>query len=938
MSDPRTDIPTPNAPNFEQRIRETLMTYLGRQGNPLDRGVTLRDLLENGLAKIPQGYTLRSGGATIPLQPVQSGELDLTPPPQPTGFTVNSAISHVFIEHAPPLYFQGGGHLRTRVYGVTVSAGDPAPVFADAVEITQFTGTIHAHPSNPSTTWHLWIKWESRAGVLSPTPAGGANGLVITTGQDVSTLLTALDGQIRESQLFADLGARINLVDGPASLPGSVAARIATESASRTAAIAAEATARANAINQEASTRAQAILDEAAARSSQDGVLQQQINLLSAASSGDFTELLTALQEEQTARIAGDAAEATARQTLATQLRGSYTGTDPSALTTGLVFNERQARIAADGVIASDVSALSATVTNNFNTLNAAITTEQTARVNGDTAISTQLNTVSATANAKNRTYRQNTAPTTGLTTGDIWYNTASNNQASRWSGSAWVATDDTRIATNAAAISTEQTARINGDNALASQITSLTSTVNTNNSTLTSAIQTESSTRASADNSLSTSITTLNSQVNNATTGLPATRALLLNDYYTKTQTDSAISSATSTLVSTTALNNALGNYTTTALLQQNYYTKTQTDSAIASATSTLVSTTALNSALSNYTTTAQLQQNYYTKTQTDSAISSSATTLTSTFNNTLTGYATTAALQTEATTRANADNSLFAQYTVKVDLNGYVSGFGLASTAVNSTPFSQFLVRADSFAVANPGGPGIAPATPFIVRTTTTTIGGQTVNPGVYITDAFIQNGTISSAKIANLAVDNAKIANVSADKFTAGSISVGQHIQSSGYVAGQAGWRINGNGDAEFSNVVVRGSVVGSTITGGTINGSIITGATLRTAASGQRIEMDANGLLFLTGATSGKYGQFKYGQRKYGSGVLVYFNNSVKRVPFYVSAEQNVADIHLYNRGANPVGGNYEAGDMICVNGRLRIFVPALGGWKTVALEP
>jgi hypothetical protein len=220
-----------------------------------------------------------------------------------------------------------------------------------------------------------------------------------------------------------------------------------------------------------------------------------------------------------------------------------------------------------------------------------------------------------------------------------------------------------------------------------------------------------------------------------------------------------------------------------------------------------------------------------------------------------------------------------------------------------------------------------------PFIVRTTATSIGGVAVDPGVYITDAFIQNGTITNAKIANLAVDSAKITSLTADKLTAGSIGVGEHIQSTGYVSGSAGWRINGNGNAEFSNVTVRGSVVGSTITGG-----VITGAVVRTADSGQRIQMDNQGLLFLTGATSGKYGSFKYGAKKYGSGVLVFFNNASKRVPFYVSGEQNVADIHLYNRGADPTGATYEAGDMICVNGRVKIYVPALGGWRTLALEP
>lgn len=194
----RNDLPGPSAPNFPQRLREAVMTYLGRTGDPLDRGITLRDLIEGGFARLRDGYTAgqaaASGGA-LPIAPeVVAEEPDLTPPPTPTGFTASAAISHVFIEHDAPLYTQGHGHLRTRVYGKTVAAGDPLPVFADAVEITQFTGAVHAHPSNPSTIWRLWIKWESADGVLSVSPAGGTNGVQVVTGQDVSSMVAAMTG------------------------------------------------------------------------------------------------------------------------------------------------------------------------------------------------------------------------------------------------------------------------------------------------------------------------------------------------------------------------------------------------------------------------------------------------------------------------------------------------------------------------------------------------------------------------------------------------------------------------------------------------------------------------------------------------------------------------------------------------------------------------
>jgi len=101
-------------------------------------------------------------------------------------------------------------------------------------------------------------------------------------------------------------------------------------------------------------------------------------------------------------------------------------------------------------------------------------------------------------------------------------------------------------------------------------------------------------------------------------------------------------------------------------------------------------------------------------------------------------------------------------------------VAGFGLASTANGATPTSAFAIRSDSFYIASPEGPGVAPAMPFIVRTTPVTINGVNVPVGVYMSDAFIQNGTITNAKIANLAVDDAKVANLNASKINAGYIS--------------------------------------------------------------------------------------------------------------------------------------------------------------------
>jgi hypothetical protein len=47
---------------------------------------------------------------------------------------------------------------------------------------------------------------------------------------------------------------------------------------------------------------------------------------------------------------------------------------------------------------------------------------------------------------------------------------------------------------------------------------------------------------------------------------------------------------------------------------------------------------------------------------------------------------------------------DGLEAQYTVKIDNNGHVSGFGLASTTVDGARVSDFMVAADRFSVVNP------------------------------------------------------------------------------------------------------------------------------------------------------------------------------------------------------------------------------------------
>ena len=840
MTDERKDLPPVNSPNFLAKLREAMQTYLGNRGATLDRGVTLRDLTESGLVTLRANFGKGSsnpigGPGSLILDNGGVYEPDLTPPPVPTGFAATAAISNLLVECDPQTYTQGHGHAKSKLYGATWTSG-PLPVFADAVVITEFSGTVASHATNPATSWHLWLTWVTVDGIESTSPAGGTNGVVTRTGEDVALLLEVLTGEITASQLHNDLGTRIDLIDGPAGLAGSVAQRLAAETSLRVAALAAEATSRTNAIQNEAGIRAQEILDEALARANGDNTLQQQVNFLTAASSGDLGDLVAAVETESTARIAGDAAEAAARQTLATQFRGAYTGTDITQVTTGLAYSERTARTTADSAIASDVTALTTTVTNNYNTLNSAITTEATTRASADTAEATSRSTLQTKLiGAANPA----TATLAILTAGLVYDERTARSTA-----------DATEV-TARQLLSTKMVGAIDPTGKTLANVTS-------------GLIFDERTTRSTETGALATRASALEASVNNATTGL-ATKASVTQVATAKAEAIAASASVTDTI-------------------------------------------------------SARLDTGDF------------------------------AAVQIQSSASASAVTGLQAQYTVKLDVDGKVSGFGLASTGPTGAG-STFEIRADKFVLAAPTG-SAAGYVPFTVLATPQVIGGVPFGAGVYAQNAFIQDAQITNAKIANLAVDDAKISTMSATKITAGELQVGSYMQSAGYTPGLFGWRIDSNGYAEFSDGVFRGTVYATSgvftgeITGSTITGSVITGSTLQTAETGQRIQLDSQGLLFLTGATpAGKYGSFKYGAKKYGAGVLVFFNNVGKKIPFYVNQEPTdpdtnlkLADIHLVNRTATP-NGPAEIGDICCVDGKLMICVTNAtpGSWVAVGSQ-
>ena len=164
--------------------------------------------------------------------------------------------------------------------------------------------------------------------------------------------------------------------------------------------------------------------------------------------------------------------------------------------------------------------------------------------------------------------------------------------------------------------------------------------------------------------------------------------------------------------------------------------------------------------------------------------AISTQVTGLTSTVGEN------TAAIQVRGQTIFNQDGTGSAVYSIGtgVTYNGqyHAAGLSVGAEVKGGVVSTKILASADQFAVLNPATNGYT--LPFFIQ------GSQT-----FIVSALIQDASITNAKIGNI-------------------------IQSNNYIAGKAGWRIDKNGNSEFSGVTVRGTIYASDgVFTGTINGN-------------------------------------------------------------------------------------------------------------------
>jgi chemotaxis protein histidine kinase CheA len=705
---------------FGETLKNNVDVLAGFNGDPLDRAITARDLLDSGIARLAVGSITFSGGSNdlIPT----GGLPTYGVPPAPTNLTADGGFEVIILTWDLERY---EGHSYVEVYRHT------SDVIADATLNAQVSGRISGVYSDPvehSADFYYWVRAVNENGV-----AGPFNSSTGTRGQsapDVDYILDILANSITSSQLAQDLTTQlagydtdIAALETTFGATASAATSAASAAASESSAIAAKTAALLAQSNAE-TAEDNAVLAETNAETAQSGAETAQTAASQSAtgaagSASSASQSATTSANSATAAGASATAAATSETNAATYATNA--GTSSTASQTSRLAAEAAETNAATSATAAATSATTASASQTAASQSASVANTnkiaaETARSGAETA---ETNAASSETNASGSASSASTSATNAANSA-----TAAGNSASAANTSAQTAsTQASNAGTSASAASASQTAA---------------STSATNAANSAGAASTSATTAAASESAAGQSAATATTQANTATTKAGQASTFASNAATSESNAAGSASAASSTVNGLTArLNNAGGTGVT---------------------------------------------------------------------------------VEQQFSANASSLGTLEGQYTVKVDANGAVAGFGLANTTTSSgNNTSEFYVNADRFAIMQNGSNNATPSVPFSV-VPAGIVDGVSVPQGVYITDAFIRNGTIVTAMIGNATITDAKITTLNAEKITTGSLETA---------------RLNLDGTTLSVNAageLVVNAINANQITAGTINASIMSGTTV------------------------------------------------------------------------------------------------------------
>ena len=488
----------------------------------------------------------------------------------------------------------------------------------------------------------------------------------------------------------------------------------------------------------------------------------------------------------------------------------------------------------------------------------------------------------------------------------------------------------------NSADITSEQLARASADQVLASDINSLRADLTTAEGNITGNADATTLLTARVDvtedniTSISADVTTLQSGLTGAETDITANGSAITALDTRVTSNETSITSQASDITTLQSdLSTASTNITSNATAISGIDTRvTATETTITSQSTAITnlesSVDDLETDTSNNATA--LTNLSTTVTNQGTSISTNATAITNL--QTTTGSNTASISTLQSTT-----DGIEAQYSVTINNNGTLSGFGLVSDIINGEPTSAFTVSANQFSLlgsstgevwdntadyvigdivtylgrtyeatdassnvnpsSNPDEWDDVTETPFEVYTADTVVskGGEdvTIPKGVYIKDGFIQKASITDANIQSL----------NADKITAGTINTSRlNIDGVTLDTDATGQLVISDGGVDTTQI--KNNAVTSTLDAYTASGiSNLANATKEV----QTLTIQATGApvqIIATARISVNSGNFSYGS------VIIKRNGSTIRTQTYSAFTNNSANEVLITRDEPSAG--------------------------------
>ena len=186
---------------FGETIKNNLDVLSGFSGNPLDKAVTMRDLLDSGIARLASGYTVFSGDSASIAPSTFLPNLDI--PPAPTSLAANGAFQNILLTWNLQLF---SGLAYQEVFRHTSDS------IADATLIGRVSGFngVYSDSVGNGASFYYWVRAVNQNGVAGPF--NSSQGTLGVTQPDIAYLLSLLTDQITSSQLAQSLATPIALI------------------------------------------------------------------------------------------------------------------------------------------------------------------------------------------------------------------------------------------------------------------------------------------------------------------------------------------------------------------------------------------------------------------------------------------------------------------------------------------------------------------------------------------------------------------------------------------------------------------------------------------------------------------------------------------------------------------------------------------------------